>query len=68
VTPVRLRDLRSEIDWFRFLRLFDAGGLILDETRMLRQLLSTSMAKVTYTLSDHRLTMALLFILAFIAL
>src|SRR5450755_2415666 len=25
------RDLRSEIDWFRFLRLFDAGGLILDE-------------------------------------
>src|ERR1700694_2990602 len=22
---VRLRDLRSEIDWFRFLRLFDAG-------------------------------------------
>jgi ABC-type multidrug transport system fused ATPase/permease subunit len=30
---VRLRDLRSEIDWFRFLRLFDAGGLILDENR-----------------------------------
>ena len=24
---------RSEIDWFRFHRLFDAGGLILDETR-----------------------------------
>jgi hypothetical protein len=23
--------LRSEIDWFRFLGLFDAGGLILDE-------------------------------------
>lgn len=33
---VRLRDLRSEIDWFRFLRLFDAGGLILDENRALR--------------------------------
>jgi len=30
---VRLRDLRSEIDWFRFLRLFEAGGLIPDETR-----------------------------------
>src|SRR6202011_2187704 len=30
---VSLRDLRSEIDWFRFLRLFDAGGLILDENR-----------------------------------
>src|SRR6202030_1535243 len=35
---VSLRDLRSEIDWFRFLRLFDAGGLILDENRPLHSL------------------------------
>ena len=25
---MRLRDLRSEIDWFRFLRLLDAGGSV----------------------------------------
>src|SRR5260370_32515866 len=35
---VRLRDLRSEIDWFRFLRLFDAGGYLTKPDGMRRSI------------------------------
>jgi hypothetical protein len=36
MTPRAPSRLRSEIDWFRFLRLFDAGGLTLGENSLLR--------------------------------